>query len=157
MEETFDQNQNIRAPLRRPVRPIPQEKQEVKYRIKWWMGGALIIFAVCVDLAELAITWIGVVAVGGILSTIISTVAGFIFWVWYLILGVPAFGNPKQFAVRMITVAGEIIPFFDAIPILSWLWTVGTIITVIMTRSEDEGGTLSKISGALPNTQKKIP
>lgn len=109
-----------------------------------WMAVALVVFAICVDLAEVAITWLGFVVVGGILSSVLSTIAGFVFWVWFLILGVPALSNPKQFAVRAITFVGELIPFFDAIPLLSFLWTIGTIVVVVMIRSEDKGNLLGK-------------
>lgn len=118
--------------------------EEKRERIKVWMGVALVVFALCVDVAELVITWVGLVAIGGIISSLISLVAGFIFWVWFLLLGVPAFSSPKQFAVRFITFVGEIIPFFDAIPLASFLWTAGTIVAVLMVRSEDKGGTLGK-------------
>lgn len=124
--------------------------EEKRERIKVWMAAALIIFAVCVDLAELVVTWLGLVVVGGILSSIISLVAGFIFWIWFLILGVPAFSNPKQFVVRLATFVGELIPFFDAIPVASFLWTIGTIITVMMIRSEDKNGLISKATNLTP-------
>jgi len=40
------------------------------------------------------------------------------------------------------------VPGLDAIPILSWAWTAGMILTVIMTRMEDNGEEPS-ITGAL--------
>ena len=49
-ENSAQQNQTV---LRRPVRPIPQEVAPRKMRIKIWMGWALIISAICVDLVEL--------------------------------------------------------------------------------------------------------
>ncbi|OHA94131.1 MAG: hypothetical protein A3E02_02005 [Candidatus Zambryskibacteria bacterium RIFCSPHIGHO2_12_FULL_38_34] len=150
MAETPPQNQTA---LKRPVRQVAQQQEEKKERIKLWMGGALIIFALCVDLTELVITWLGFVAVGGILSSIVSVVAGFIFWIWFMLLGVPAFSNPKQFAVRAVTFVGEIIPLFDAIPFLSFLWTIGTIAAVLMVRSEDKGGIIGKAANM---TQGKI-
>ena len=82
MANTPPQNQTA---LRRPVRQVAQQQEEKKERIKLWMGGALIIFALCVDLTELVITWLGFVAVGGILSSIVSVVAGFIFWIWFML------------------------------------------------------------------------
>mgnify|MGYP001612238810 FL=1 len=142
MDETSSQNKTA---LRRPVQAVPVPGEEKKERIKLWMGAALIIFALCVDLAELFITWVGVVAIGGIISTLVSAIAGFLFWLWFLLLGAPALSNPKHFAVRAITFVGELIPFFDAIPLASFLWTAGTIITVIMIRSEDKGGMMGKV------------
>lgn len=116
------------------------------------MGWALIITALCVDLAEMAITWVGFIAVGGILSEILALVAGFGFWVWFSILGVSMSSNTKRFAVGIASFLIEIIPGFDAIPLLSWMWTLGMIFTVIMTRMEDEGETPS-LSGALKKVQ----
>jgi hypothetical protein len=44
-----------------------------------------------------------------------------------------------------ITFLGEIIPGFDAIPFLSFLWTIGIITTIAITRAEDgKGGIMSK-------------
>ncbi len=159
MEEEFTQNKLTKRPLNIPVRNFEiKEGGEVNYRISTWMAVFLVSFAVLVDLAELFITWIGAVVVGGIISTVISTIAGFVFFVWYLLLGVPAFGNPKQLTVRMITFVGEIMPFFDAIPILSWLWTIGTILTIIISRSEDKGGVLGQTFNTLNlESQKKLP
>lgn len=148
MDEATPQNQNVRAPLRRPVRPIPEQKEEVNYRIKMWMGLLMVALAISVDLAELAITWTGVVVIGGILSSLLSIVVSFIFWLWLLLLGVSSFTNPKRFAVLLITCLGEIIPFLDAVPILSWLWTFGIIATVYLTRKEDEGGAVGALAGA---------
>jgi hypothetical protein len=125
---------------------------EQPQRIKIWMGWALIITALCVDLAELAITWIGVVAIGGLLSNILAVVAGFGFFVWFSLLGVNSSGNTKELTKKVMVQGGaflaELIPGFDAIPFLSWAWTAGMIITVIMTRMEDNGEKAT-ITGAL--------
>lgn len=128
--------------------------EEKKERIKVWMAAALIIFAVCVDLAELAVTWLGLVVIGGVLSSVISVLAGFVFWIWFLLLGVPVLSSPKHFAVRSVTFVGEIMPFFDAIPLVSFLWTIGTITTVLMIRSEDKGGIISKAANIVPGKTK---
>lgn len=144
-----DSNPQNRQVVRREVRRIPQPQEEKPERIKMWMAVCLFLFAVFIDLAELLITWLGLVAVGGLLSTIVSSTGGFIFWIWYLILRVPAMSNPKQFIVRLSTFAIEIIPFLDAIPFISWAWTIGTIVTIVMTRSEDKGGIISKATGVI--------
>lgn len=150
MEETIKNPQTEKRPLIRPVQKIPEQKPEVNYRIKWWMAIFLVSFAVLIDVAELLITWAGVVAVGGLISTLISIIGGFTFWLWYLLLRVPAFGNPKQLATRSATFIIEIIPLLDAIPILAFAWTIGTIISVVISRSEDKGGVLGKLaSGAV--------
>ena len=112
------------------------------------MGWALIVSAMCVDLAQLGITWIGVVVVGGILSKILSVAAGFGFWMWFQMLGVSMSSNTRKMAVSIVSAAVEMVPGLDAIPILSWAWTAGMILTVIMTRMEDNGEEPS-ITGAL--------
>jgi hypothetical protein len=40
------------------------------------------------------------------------------------------------------------IPGLDATIILSFGWTIGIIILVLMTRAEDKGGTLGKLANA---------
>lgn len=152
MEE--DQQNRSHRPLVRPIKVVQQAQEEKKERIKIWMGAALVLFALCVDLSELAITWLGLVLIGGILSIIISILAGFIFWIWFMFLGIPAFSSPKHFAVRAVTFVGEIIPFLDAIPFLSFLWTIGTIITVLMIRAEDKGGMLGKVASVAQGKMK---
>src|SRR3989338_7590742 len=76
-ENSAQQNQTV---LRRPVRPIPQEVAPRKMRIKIWMGWALIISAICVDLVELLGGYISF----EIIATIVGWVASFVFWVWFL-------------------------------------------------------------------------
>lgn len=144
-----DSNPQNRQVVRREVRRIPQPQEEKPERIKMWMAVCLVLFAIATDLTEFIITWLGLVKIGGLLSTIVSAVAGFILWIWWLILGVPAISNPKQFIVRFSTFVIEIIPFLDAIPFISWAWTIGTIVTIVMTRSEDKGGIISKATGVI--------
>jgi hypothetical protein len=116
---------------------------EQNHRIKIWMGWVLIVTAMFVDLLELGITWIGVVAIGGLLSNVLAVVAGFGFFIWFSILGVNAGGNTKELTKKVMVQGGtllvELIPGFDAIPFLSWAWTIGMIVTVVMTRMEDAG------------------
>lgn len=142
MDETYEQNQ--RPALIRPIRAIPQDPEKKKERIKAWVGVVLVLFALGVDISELVITWLGLVVVGGVLSTIVSLIAGFVFWICFMLLGIPSFSNPKQLAVKAGTFIGELIPFLDAIPFLSFLWTIGTIVIVLMVRAEDRGGFLGK-------------
>lgn len=149
--ETVLEKPNRPQFLRRPVRSYSNDEPESRERIKDWMAVALVAFAFFVDLSEFVITWIGFIKIGGIVSSVVSVVAGFVFWLWFLMLGVPAVSNVKQFAVRGVTFALEIFPFLDAIPLLSWAWTMGTIATIIITRSEDKGGIISKATGVVPD------
>lgn len=111
----------------------------------------LIIMAICVDLAELAITWIGAIVIGAILSELLSIVAATAFWIIFQILGVSMSSNTKRFTISLTAFLIEIIPAFDAIPILSWAWTAGMIFTVVLTRMEDRGENFS-VSGFLNET-----
>jgi hypothetical protein len=130
MDDTFPQNQTA---LTRPVRQFSQQ-EERKERIKIWMGWALIITALCVDLIELLGGYISFELIG----TFAGFIASFVFWVWFLILGVPYSSNTKRFAMALITNVGEVIPGLDAIPFW-FLWTAGMIIIVGMVRMEDKG------------------
>lgn len=118
-------------------------------RIKDWMGRGLVITALCIDLAEFGITWIGILVVGSVLSELLSIMAWVLFWIWFLVLGVSMSANTKRFAVSIITVIVEIIPGFDAIPLLSYAWTVGMITTVGMVRMEDRGEEPTILGGIL--------
>ena len=128
-ENSAQQNQTV---LRRPVRPIPQEVAPRKMRIKIWMGWALIISAICVDLVELLGGYISF----EIIATIVGWVASFVFWVWFLILGVPYSSNTKKFVMAIIMNLLEIIPGLD--------------VTIVgMVRMEDKGEKPSIIGGFL--------
>lgn len=123
-----------------------EEKRE--QRIKGWVAWMLVIMAFCVDLAELAITWLGAIVIGAILSEILSIVAAAAFWIIFQILGVSMSSNTKRFTISLSAFLIEIIPGFDAIPLLSWAWTAGMILTVVLTRMEDRGESFS-VSGFL--------
>lgn len=118
--------------------------EERRERIKVWMGACIIAVAFFLDLFEMVTTWLGI---GIVMSIIIAPCATLMFWIWYKILGVPFLASPKKFATLAITSFVEIIPAFDAIPILSWGWTIGAIILVVMVRAEDSGGILGTLAG----------
>lgn len=123
-----------------------EQDGESRQRIKIWMGAAMIAVALTVDIAELVLEWLGV----GLITNIVTTPAFiFIFWLWFLMLGVPFIASPRRFAVFFVQCLGELIPGLDAIG--GFFWTVGTIILVIMVRAEDKGGIIGEISGATMN------
>jgi len=142
MEETFDQNQNNQAPLRRPVRPIPVEQEQKRERIKKWMAACMIIVAGCVDAIQALLT---ALAIGAVLSPVISTVAWFGLWVWFMILGVSFVSNPKKLLTMGTAGILEVVPVLGALP----AFTAGIAITVFMTMAEDKGGIIGKAAGAL--------
>lgn len=122
----------------------------VKYRVGKISALFLIGLAFLVDLAELLITYVGVVWVGGLLSLILSAVATVGLGLILMLYGVNSPARTAsglkatgQSTVKMLviiaTVIGENLPFLDAIPILSWLWTIGMIMLIGTTRIEDRG------------------
>ncbi len=148
MDEAIEQNAGIqREPLIRPVRKYPREK-EVKHRIKIWMAYCLIVFAVMIDFAELGTTYIGVVVIGGILSNLIAAFATTVFWIWFLILGVPYSANTKRFGVMVVTHVAEYVPVADALPFW-FMWTIGMAVTIGMVRMEDKGEKPTILGGIL--------
>jgi len=131
-----------RQPLRREVRPIPQEPEKRKMRIKMWMGWMLIIAAIIFDVVELLGGYIS----AEIIAAIVGIIGSFVFWVWFLILGVPYSSNTKKFGVSIVMNIAEVIPGFDAIPFW-FFWTLGMVIIVGMVRMEDKGEKPSIIGG----------
>jgi len=121
---------------------------EQKQRIKLWMAWFLVLAAVLVDLAEMGITWGGLIFLGGIASNVVAFGAAALFTQWLLMLGVKMSGNTKQFMLSIVVLIAELIPGFDAIPIISWGWSFGMILTIMMTRMEDRGQKVT-ILGAL--------
>ncbi len=107
------------------------------------MGACIVIVALFIDLFEMVTTWLGI---GIVMSVIIAPCATLMFWIWYKILDVPFLASPKKFATLAITSFVEIIPALDAIPILSWGWTIGAIILVVMVRAEDKGGIIGQVA-----------
>lgn len=108
------------------------------------MGWALIISAICVDAIEL----LGGYLSFEIIAIVVGFLASFVFWVWFLILGVPYSSNTKRFMMTIITNLGENIPFLDAIPYY-FLWTLGMIIIVGMVKMEDRGEKPSYLGGLI--------
>lgn len=140
--EDSPQNQNTRTPLRRPVRPIPEQQEEKRERIKKWMAACLVIVAGCVDAAQALLT---AVAIGAVLSPVISAVAWFGFWVWFMILGVSFVSNPKKLLTMGTAGILEVVPVLGALP----AFTAGIAITVFITMAEDKGGIIGKATGVL--------
>jgi hypothetical protein len=106
-------------------------------RIKIWMGGLMLMVAVTIDLIQALLT---LVAIGLVLSPLITIGATVLFWIWFKILGISFVSNPKRLVTFAAESIGELIPAIDALP----LWTIGTLGTILITRSEDKGGLLGK-------------
>jgi hypothetical protein len=108
-------------------------------RIVVWMASALIITAISVDVSEMVITWVGLLVVGSILSNVLSFCATVMFFIWFGTLGVKMTNSPAKLASSIITVIVENVPGFDAVPLLSWVWTIGVIFMIAFSRMEDKG------------------
>jgi len=137
-----------RPPLRREVRPIPQQQEEKKERIKTWMAVAMIIVALCVDGAQALLILLGI---GLALGTIITVVAYLVFWIWFMLLGVSFAANPKKLLTVGIGGIGEALPIFNFLPAFTAM--IATV--VFMTKAEDKGGVVGK-AASLAQGKAKI-
>jgi hypothetical protein len=122
-------------------RAVEARENEKKERIKIWMGVCLVLVAFSIDTLEMIFDFI---FIGAIINPVMAFGAAFLFWLWFQILGVPYTTSPKRLATQCITFIVETIPFLDAIPFLSFLWTIGMILTVYLTWAEDKGGIIGK-------------
>ena len=144
-KETPTPNQ---VPLRRPVRAIPQQQEdgEKKQRIKLWMATIMVVAVISIDIFN---ALLNLFAIGEVLSSIISPIATFAFVIWFWILGANFVKKPKKLAAMGGQAIIGLIPVINTLPEL----TLGVIITILLTRSEDKGGLLSKATNI---TQEKI-
>src|SRR3989344_8781723 len=93
----------------------PTKKND--YRVPIWLAWIFLVIAICFDLLEMFGTYTGI---GAVLAEILSIVGGFAFWLGFQLCGVSMSSNTKRFTVAIVAYIIEIIPGFDAIPILSW-------------------------------------
>jgi hypothetical protein len=119
------------------------ENQEHRQRIKTWMAICLIVTALAIDLVEALLEWLGI---GLVINLTTTPAVTLLFWLWFKMLDVPFIASPKKFFTLFVTSFGELIPALDALG--GFLWTLGTIIIVIMVRAEDKGGIIGSLSGA---------
>ena len=138
MEENSPQTQN-KTPLKRPMMQRV-ELEEKKERIPLWLGACMVIVAACIDIFEAVLD---VLLIGEVLSPVISVCADVGFWIWFKIRGVDFTKNPKNLAAMGIQALIGITPGLDILPEL----TLGVLVIVLTTRSEDKGGLLSKAAG----------
>lgn len=122
-----DQVQQIKTPLRRPVRTFQQFQEEKRERIKGWMATCMITVAILFDVISL------------VAPVITPVIAYFVYWVWFLILGVSFTKSPKKLASMGISAIIEV--FFSFLP----AFTAGIAATIFITRAEDKGGALGKV------------
>ena len=134
MDDTYPQDQtNFRPALRRSVRSFQQTQEEKKERIGSMIGFLFILAALCVDLLEMLLEWLGIGILG--ISTLISICATVAFWFFFKRYGIPFSGKPKNFLRFGATSFLEMIPGLDAI--FGFIWTVGIFALVGSTMEED--------------------
>ncbi len=142
-----DSPQQNKAYLRRPVRQFQQPEEEKKDHIKTWIGLSMIIFAFCVDLIEMFLEWLGIGVLG--FSSLLSIYTSVTFYIWFKLHEVNFMGSPKKLGTSLVTSILEIVTGLDAIG--GFIWTIGTILMVIIVKAEDKGGALGKVAGAAQN------
>jgi hypothetical protein len=118
---------------------MEEEKREIKYRIKWFPEGTLLILlAVIID----AINWIPIV------GDIAEGIGGFIYVIYFFFKGMGIL-NPRRLSIATADFIIELIPAVEALP-----FNTAVIIYIIWdTRREDKTGhstlaTVQKLSGA---------
>lgn len=144
MDENREQN---RTPLRRPIRRIPEAKEELKTTISNWMGWALIITAGSIDAFQ---ALLNLLIVGQVFSTIISVGADTLFIIWFWLLGVSFIKSPRKLTAMGVQALAGLIPVLNTLPEL----TLGVMAVVLITRSEDKGGIIGKAANILPSVSK---
>ena len=125
-----------------------QQQEEKKERIPLWLGACMVIVAACIDIFEAILD---ILLIGEILSPIISVCADVGFWIWFKILGVGFTKNPKNLAAMGIQALIGITPGLDILPEL----TLGVLVIVLTTRSEDKGGLLGKAASMAQGKTKQ--
>lgn len=119
------------------------DDREQRQRIVTWMAACLVVVALTADIAELVLEWLGI----GLVINVVTTPAyTFLFWLWFMMLGVPFVASPKRFFTLAATCLAELVPALDAMG--GFFWTAGIIILVVMVRLEDKGGIVGELSGA---------
>ena len=130
-----------KTPLRRPVRPIPQQEEERVERISKVAGWCMVGTAAFIDLFEAILD---LLAIGAVLNSIISVCADLGFIIWFWTKGVTFVKKPKNLATMGIQALVGLIPGANILPEL----TTAVYILVKLTQSEDKGGLLGKAAGA---------
>lgn len=94
-----------------------------------------------------------VLGVGLVASSVISPVATFGFVVWFWMHSVTFTKSPKKLAAMGIQSVIGLIPVLNVLPEL----TLGVLITILLTRSEDRGGLLGKTTSiSAPITKRRV-
>ena len=137
--------------------------KKIEYRISWLYGGLILALAIIYDLWELLVDFLGtalIVVFGfGLLFWILNFLTGIIamlvFWLLFATKGIFLGKTPKRFLITSITFIAESIPVLDTAILTTFGWTIGALLIILIERSEDKGGALSKIT-SLKNPKKGL-
>lgn len=133
---TYQEESPTRVPYytKRPAPQLPEVDTETHYRVKLWMAWFLVMAAFLLDIFELIFTYFSL----GAGSFVLGIAGSALFGIWFSTLRVHYTSNTKMFVTSLLMNVGEIIPLADAQP---WwfLWTIGMIIIINLTRMEDRG------------------
>lgn len=118
--------------------------EQQKERIALWMAICMATTALFIDGFN---ALLNLLAIGEVLSSVISPVATFGFVVWFWLLDVTFIKNPGKLAAMGGQALIGLVPVLNTLPEL----TIGVIITIILTHSEDKGGLLGKVANVAKN------
>lgn len=113
-----------------------ENSNKVAYRVSPVVGGFMVALAVIADLFQVLLTLTGIFAIAG---TLVSFFTLTILGVWFTILRVSFIEGRRgvsKFLTVLTTSVAEIIPFVGGLPTL----TIGTILTIRISRQEDRKG-----------------
>lgn len=109
-------------------------KKKIAYRIKIFTAILMMTVAILADVLDGFL--IGLFGAGLIVNTFEAFIEYGVFWIWFMLLGVPYTTDVWKFAVFIGSLVLEITPAVNAGPFFS----VGMAIIIIITRHEDKSG-----------------
>lgn len=105
----------------------------VRYRISTITAGIILAATAVSDALQFFLT---ITLVGSVVSMIMGVLLGIVLWITFTLHGVKYSGSAglKKVASTFGTMAAEMVPFVDALPLI----TVGAVIIIMQTRKEDK-------------------
>jgi len=105
---------------------------KTKYRISGFSFWAIVGFAALLDGLQFLLT---LTIVGSVVAFFIGLLGGIALWLIFTLHGVKYSGSGglKKIGASFGTMALEMVPFIDALPLI----TIGAVIVVLQTRKED--------------------
>jgi hypothetical protein len=106
---------------------------EERHRIKIHTAIAMVTLAILFDLLQLLL--IAVPLVGAVMSSFVSFVPPFLFFLWFKLVGVTYLDRGMQkVAASAFGMLIEYLPLVNALP----GWTISVILTILIVRREDK-------------------